>query len=145
MQRGGTRWPVGSICHEGFPAPMESPCFHDEPYLCVQELVQVFSSLLFLWQKSNETKYLLHRAVIAQLLNGGRTATRYFENVIKNPRKTTQFIVHLGRRPSNLQPLWHLSTGRNGDAHLAYDPLPRRSTDPGVQVTFGSKKKAGYW
>ena len=69
----------------------------------------------------------------------------YFENAIKNPRKTTQFIVHLGRTPSSLQPSWHLSTRRNGDAHLTDTSPCAGGAWPQEPWSSLAPKKAGYW
>lgn len=79
----------------------------------------------------------LHRAVTAQLLSRGRTAMPCFENPPKNPGKTTQLIVHPDRTCSSLQPSWHLSMRRNGEAHLADTNL----CAGWPWVILGSKKK----
>lgn len=76
----------------------------------------------------------------------------YFENAIKNPRKTTQFFVHLGRKPSSLQPSWHLSKMRNGDAYLTDTSLctggeliQEQGSPLAHKKNLKRNEKAGYW
>lgn len=78
---------------------MESPCFHDEPYLCVQAFVQVLSCLPSLWQKSIKKNYLLHRAVIVRLLNRGRPLCLTLKMSSKIQRKLLSSLCILAGRP----------------------------------------------